>query len=220
MKNWGTFLGSQHFGGRKAYQSSGIWIRKNDKQINYSHRPTQTKQHVGQCIGENTFGAWTTHRQTQIHKTHHDPDLGEATTFPLIVLFMLSHGTNTQNVILSQYFLCMATRLAPKCHFVLGLPSWSPEIPKIGTPLTLKAHNFVCIPSIKMRFEAKLQPSLRAFQRYVTHQVQRFPTICRTPLVHKKNQGNSRLLVVGSQFDSLTPNPSFGHNLCFKYPNG
>jgi len=25
-------------------------IRKNDKQINYSHKPTQTKQQVGQCI--------------------------------------------------------------------------------------------------------------------------------------------------------------------------
>jgi hypothetical protein len=34
------------------------------------------------------------------------------------------------------------------------------------------------------------------------------------------NQGNSGLLVIGSQIGSLTSNPSFGHNLCFKYPNG
>ncbi len=34
------------------------------------------------------------------------------------------------------------------------------------------------------------------------------------------NQGDSLLLVVGSQIGSLAPNPSFGHNLCFKYPNG
>jgi hypothetical protein len=34
------------------------------------------------------------------------------------------------------------------------------------------------------------------------------------------NQGNYRLLVVRSQIGSLTPNPSFGHNLCFEYPNG
>jgi hypothetical protein len=27
-------------------------------------------------------------------------------------------------------------------------------------------------------------------------------------------------LVVGSQIDNLTHGPSFGHNLCFKYPNG
>jgi hypothetical protein len=25
--------------------------------------------------------------------------------------------------------------------------------------------------------------------------------------------------MVGSQIDKLTPNPSFGHNLCFRYPN-
>ncbi len=29
-----------------------------------------------------------------------------------------------------------------------------------------------------------------------------------------------RLFVVGGQIGSLTNNPSFGHNLCFKYPNG
>jgi hypothetical protein len=34
------------------------------------------------------------------------------------------------------------------------------------------------------------------------------------------NQGNSELLVVGNQIENYTPNPSFGHNLCFKYPNG
>jgi hypothetical protein len=30
---------------------------------------------------------------------------------------------------------------------------------------------------------------------------------------------DSRLLVVGSQTASLTPGPSFGHNLCLRYPN-
>jgi hypothetical protein len=43
----------------------------------------------------NTFGAQKNHGQTQIHKTHHGPYLGEATTFPLIVYFMLSHETST-----------------------------------------------------------------------------------------------------------------------------
>jgi hypothetical protein len=36
------------------------------------------------------------HEQTPTHKTHHGLDLGEATTFPLIVLFVLGHGVNTQ----------------------------------------------------------------------------------------------------------------------------
>jgi hypothetical protein len=34
------------------------------------------------------------------------------------------------------------------------------------------------------------------------------------------NWGNSFLLVVGSQTNNLIPNPSFGHNLCLKCPNG
>jgi len=36
----------------------------------------------------NTFGAKTSHEQTRIHKIHHGPDLGEATTFPFIVYFV------------------------------------------------------------------------------------------------------------------------------------
>jgi hypothetical protein len=34
------------------------------------------------------------------------------------------------------------------------------------------------------------------------------------------NQGDSWHLVVESQIHNSTPDPSFGHNLCFKYPNG
>jgi hypothetical protein len=67
-----------------------------------------------------------------------------------------------------QYFFCLATGPAPKCHLVLGLPSGSLEIPKIKTPLTLEAHNFVCKPLIEVRFEAKLYSLLKAFQWCVT----------------------------------------------------
>jgi hypothetical protein len=34
------------------------------------------------------------------------------------------------------------------------------------------------------------------------------------------NHGYYQLLIVGSQIDNLTLDPSFGHNLCFKRPNG
>jgi hypothetical protein len=34
------------------------------------------------------------------------------------------------------------------------------------------------------------------------------------------NGVDSWLLVVGSQIGNLTPDPSFGHNLCFRCPNG
>jgi hypothetical protein len=43
-----------------------------------------------------SFGAWTNYKQTQIHKTHHGLDFGEATTFPLIVFYVPSHKTSTQ----------------------------------------------------------------------------------------------------------------------------
>ncbi len=62
------------------------------------------------------FGAQTNHKHTQIHKVHHGPDLGEPTTFPLIVFSVLKHG------------------VAPKCHFVSKSPKlrfsqfWKPII--------------------------------------------------------------------------------------------
>jgi hypothetical protein len=84
------------------------------------------------------FGAQMNHKQTRIHKTHHGPNLGEATIFPLIVYSMLGHGTSTQ------------------MSFCLGTPNGSPKIPKVRTPATLGAHNFVWRPPIEMRSEAKL----------------------------------------------------------------
>jgi hypothetical protein len=86
----------------------------------------------------NTFGARMSHGQTRTHKIHHGLNLGEATTFPFIVYFMPGHGTNTQ------------------ISFYLETPKWSPEIPKVGTPATLGAHNFVRRPSIEVRFKTKL----------------------------------------------------------------
>jgi len=43
-----------------------------------------------------TFGARTSHGQIQIHKIHRGPDLGEATTFPLIVYFVPFHKAHIQ----------------------------------------------------------------------------------------------------------------------------
>jgi hypothetical protein len=86
----------------------------------------------------NIFGARTSHKQTWTHKTHHGPNLGEATTFPYIVFYVLGHAANTQ------------------MSFCLGTPKWEFEIPKIGTPMTLEDHNFVCRPPVEMRYQAKL----------------------------------------------------------------
>jgi hypothetical protein len=86
----------------------------------------------------NTFDARTNHKHTQIHKTHHNLDLGEATIFPLILCFMISH------------------KVASKCHFSQDSQVMSLEIPKIGILATLEPHNFLCKPSIEVRFKEKL----------------------------------------------------------------
>ncbi len=85
-----------------------------------------------------TFGARMSHGQTCIHKIHHDLDLGEATTFPLIILSMFGHGTNTQ------------------MSFCQGLLSESLEIFKIGILATLEAHTFACRSLIEVRSKEKL----------------------------------------------------------------
>jgi hypothetical protein len=102
----------------------------------------------------------------------------------------------------------LSTGATSKWLFVLGLPSGSPEIVTIGTPATLKAHNFLCRPLIVMRSKEKLYPSSRTFQRYVARRLYarelgRFPTF-------SGQESNC-------QFDSR---PFFGHNLCYKCPNG
>jgi hypothetical protein len=86
----------------------------------------------------NTFGAKTNHGQPWTHKIHHGPNLGEVTTFPLY------------------YIMCLATIPTSKWHFIPELPSGSPKIFKVGTPVTLGAHNFVCKSLIEMRFKEKL----------------------------------------------------------------
>ncbi len=131
------FLGSQHFGDRRACQSFEIGTRQSDKQVNLLTW-TCTNQTISWLVHSwSTFSAWTNHEQTQTQ--------GKPPPSPLIVLFVFGHKANT------------------KCYFVPRLPSWSLEISKIGNPATLEVHNFFCRPLIKMRFKAKLQPLSRSF---------------------------------------------------------
>ncbi len=63
---------------------------------------------------------------------------GKPSPSPLIVFFVPSYGANA------------------KCHFVPRLPSGGPAIPKIETPATLAAYNFVFRPPIELRTKVKL----------------------------------------------------------------
>jgi hypothetical protein len=97
---------------------------------------------------------------------------------------------------------------ARKCHFVSGLPSGSFRILKIGTLVTLGAHTLCEDLRLGWGLEQSCNPH-RELSKGMWH------VTCT-----QGNQGDSPLLVVGSQIDNLTPGPSFGHNLCCNYPNG
>jgi hypothetical protein len=64
--------------------------RNNDKQL-ITHGYVQIKQTSWLVHSLNTFGARTNHGHPRTHKTHHGPNLGDATTFPLIVYFVPFH---------------------------------------------------------------------------------------------------------------------------------
>ncbi len=95
-QSWGALPGSQHFGGRRAFWCSGMGTRKINKKINYLHGLTQNQTISWLVRRWNTSDAWTSHMQTWTHKTRHSSNLGETTTFPLIVFSMPRHGANNQ----------------------------------------------------------------------------------------------------------------------------
>jgi hypothetical protein len=138
-----------------------------------------------------TFGARTSHEQTRTHKTHHGPNLGEATTFPLILHSVASHGTSIQ----------MA--------FCPGTPKWESQ-----NSQTWDSHDFggpyLFFANLRLRWSMKQSCSpCRELSNSMWH------TNCT-----QGNRGNSWLLVVGSQIANSTVGLSFGHNLCFRCPNG
>jgi hypothetical protein len=130
-------LGSQHFGGKRACWSSRMTLGRMTS--NQSLTRTCTNQTTNWLVHNwSTFGVKTSHMQIWTHKTHHDLDLGEATTFPLIVYSMPNHRTSTQ------------------MSFYPETPKWESRNSHNWDSATLGAHNFVCRPSMEMRSKAKL----------------------------------------------------------------
>jgi hypothetical protein len=119
--------------------------------FNHSYGSAQIKQTSWLMHNLSTFGVRTSHRQPWTHKTHHDPNLGEATTFPLIVFSTSLHGGHIHMAF---------------CH---GIPKWESRNSHGPNSRNFGAHNFACRPLIAMRSETKLYPWSRAFQRYVVH---------------------------------------------------
>jgi hypothetical protein len=102
----------------------------------------------------------------------------------------------------------MAMGPISKWHFVLGLPSGSLEIPKVETLVTLGPITLCA----GLQLRCSLKQSCSPCQELLNGMWQGTFT--------QGNWGNSWLLVVRSQIGNLTPDLSFGHNLCLKCPNG
>ncbi len=144
------FPGLQYFGCKGACWSYGMGTRKNDKHQSLTRACT------------NQTSRWLVHScSTLVH--------GRVTGKHGLTRLTMAQSWGKPPPSPLQYTLCLVTGPTPKCHFVSGFPSGSPEILNVGTFMTLKGHKFVCKPLIEMRSEAKLQPLSRAFQQYVAH---------------------------------------------------
>jgi hypothetical protein len=137
-----------------------------------------------------TFGVRTSHEQPRTHKTHHGPNLGEATTFPLNVLYTSLRGPHPN-----------------------GFLSWDSQVGVPKFPQFGLLQLWGCITS---RVDFRLWWGFKKSCSPCWELSNNMSHIACT----QGNRVDSRLLMVGSQIASLIPGLSFDHNLCFKCPNG
>ncbi len=139
------------------------------------------------------LGVETNHEQPWTHLTHHGPDSGEATTFPLIVFYASRGGGYIQ----------MAQ--------ILGTPKLEsrncPETVLVGVPGLWELITLDC----RVRSQRGLNQSCNP-RRDLSNSMLHSQIECQEEV-------DSRLFVVGSQTASLTPDPYFAHNLSCKCPN-
>jgi hypothetical protein len=137
---------------------------------------------------------WGQTTGTLDHKTHHSPDSGEATTFPHIVFSAPLHRDYIQMVLFPG---------TPK------LESWN--CPEIVLVRVLGLWELIT-PDCKVWSQRGLNQTCSPC-RYLSNDVSHFQ-------FGGREEVDSWLLVVGSQTASLTPGPSFAHNLGYRCPNG
>jgi hypothetical protein len=108
------------------------------------------------------------------------------------------------------YTLHLSMRPTSKWFFVPGFPKVNLETTKVRTPATLRGYN----SCLDLRLGWGLQQSCSFFQELsnsmshatCTHRVGSIPDVLWFGL--------------GFRVCNLTPDISFCHNLCYKYPNG
>jgi hypothetical protein len=128
------------------------------------------------------------------HETHHGPDSGEATTFPHIVFSAPRFGDYIQ-MALFPGTPKLESRNCPET-----VPGGVPRLWEVITPdckvWSRRGLNQTCSP-----------------RRHLSKDVLHFQ-------FGDREEVDSRLLAVMSQTASLTPGPSFSHNLGDRCPNG
>jgi len=130
---------------------------------------------------------------TLTHKTHHDPDSGEAITFPHIVFSAPLRGGYIQ----------------------MALFPGTPNLESRNCPETIP----VGVP----RLWELISPDCQVWSRRGLNQSYSSLWELSNAMLHSwfgfREEVDSRLLVVGNQTASLTPGPSFAHNLGYKCPS-
>jgi hypothetical protein len=94
-----------------------------------------------------------------------------------------------------------------KWHKFPGLPKWSPEIVSAGLPELWTSITPDCRVGSQRGLNQSCSP-----RRDLSNAMSHAHIECRKSI-------DSWLLVVGSQTASLTPGPSFAHNLRYRCPN-
>jgi len=133
--------------------------------------------------------------------------LGACTSHEHIWTHNIHHGLDLgEAIIFPLIVLFMSSHEA--CTQMSFCPT---KIVKIGTSVILEAHNFLCGPPIELL--NKVVAFIESFHWELSNGMWHATYM-------QANQGEFLLLVVGNQIDILIRGFSFGHNLCFKYPNG
>ncbi len=117
----GMLPSSQHFGGVEGHVGASGWDQEELTSFTHSHRPAHNPHKMVSAQLEHPW-CQDEPRATRTHKIHHSPDLGEATTFPLIVYSVAGHG-----VYIQMAFLSRDSQVGVPKSCQLGLPRlWSP----------------------------------------------------------------------------------------------
>jgi hypothetical protein len=131
---------------------------------------------------------------TWTHKTHHGPDSGVRWWLTPYSILCVTPQERHPNVTFSWDSRNGVPKLSRNC------PGWSPG--------TLGLHSSSPRPPIGTRSNQSCSP-----RREISNAMLHSRSACREHV-------DSRLLVVESQTASLTPDPSFAHNLGCRCPNG